>query len=138
DVLLPLVGKLREDERAAIAHYLRSGSIVFALMEHTWDAIGGTPPRRGDLRPGVRLRDVVGGAFDIAGGSAVLTDGTYHWRRDAAEYVEHYGVELPDDFLRHGRSQSWSSVPMSQEEILAVDRYLHGHMRPLPRKRKGA
>ncbi len=73
--------------------------------------------------------DILSGAFDVAGGSAVLTDGTYYWRRDAAEYVEHYGIGLSDDFLRHGRDREWSAPEVARDEILRIDRFLiaHGH-----------
>lgn len=109
--LLSRADVLPADQRVSIARYLRSGTIVFALMEHT--------------------RDVIAGAFQVAGGSAVLTDGAYYWRLDAAEYIEHYGIGLPDDFLHHGCSLKWSARPMGQEEILDVDRYLTDHERRL-------
>src|SRR3954465_11020366 len=96
--LLALAGAIPEGERESIAMYLRAGTIVFALMEHT--------------------RDVVDSAFQVAGGSAVLTDGAYYWRLDAADYVEHYGTGLPDAFLRHGRSLGWLARPMAQEDII--------------------
>jgi len=48
--------RLSSHERKQIADYLRGGSIVIALMEHT--------------------RDVLGGDFEVPGGSAIHTDGT--------------------------------------------------------------
>lgn len=101
--------RISPDERQQIANYLRRGATVIALMEHT--------------------RDVLGDAFEVPGGSAIHTDGTYYWRRDAAEYVSHYGVGLLDDFLRLGRGLSWSPPPLNREEILAVDDYLIDNIR---------
>ena len=42
--------------------------------------------------------DVIDGRFTVAGGSAILTDGAYFWRLDTADYVEAYGVRLPEEF----------------------------------------
>jgi hypothetical protein len=106
--LLALQGEIPENERPLIARYLRDGATVFAIMEYT--------------------RDVVGKAFGVPGGSAILTDGTYYWRRDTADYVEHYGIGLPDDFLRHGRALAWSAPALSPEDVLSIDRYLYGQV----------
>jgi hypothetical protein len=103
--LLALQGKIPENERTVIMRYLRAGAIVFAIMEYT--------------------RDVVGGAFGVSGGSAILTDGTYYWRRDTADYVEHYGIGLPDSFLCHGRALQWLAPTLSPEDVLKIDQYLY-------------
>jgi hypothetical protein len=105
--LLVLQGAIPENERAVIARYLRAGAIVFAIMEYT--------------------RDVVGGAFGVSGGSAINTDGVYYWRFDAADYVEHYGVKLPDSFLCHGRALQWVAPAVSPEDVLLIDKYLYEH-----------
>jgi len=114
DELRALVGALPKDERSSIAAYLRSGAITAAIMEYT--------------------HDMLNGAFGVSGGSAVLTDGTYYWRYDTADYVEHYGIGLPEEFLRHGRSLGWVARPLSQEDILALDAYIYKHGRRLPAK----
>jgi len=114
DELRALVGALPKDERAPIARYLRAGATTLAIMEYSGD--------------------VLDGAFEGPGGSAVLTDGTYYWRRDTADYVEHYGIGLPEEFLRHGRSLGWVARPLSQEDILALDAYIYKHGRRLPAK----
>jgi hypothetical protein len=130
--LRPLVGMLPEAERPAIASYLRAGEMILAYMEGTSDVLGAFPkPRLEKLYTSVDILEIVGGAFAVSGGSAILTDGTYYWRLDTADYVEHYGVGLPEDFLRHGRSLGWSMPPMSPEDALAVDRYLMKHALPL-------
>lgn len=111
DEIERLAGELPEQERPLIANYLRSGAIVFALMESSHDI----------------LKD----AFRVAGGSAVLTDGTYYWRLDAADYVERYGIGLPEEFLSYGRRLQWLAPRTDPEEIAGVDRYLFEHARRL-------
>jgi hypothetical protein len=109
DKIVALGGMLHDQVRPSIARYLRSGATVFAIMEYT--------------------RDVVAGAYGVSGGSAIVTDGTYYWRSDTAEYVERYGTGLPEDFLRHWRVQRWAARSMAPEDVLAVDRYLSKHAR---------
>lgn len=125
-----LAGALPEEERPAIARYLRGGAIIFATMSYSWDVLAGVPAaqlKRGQpLQPGA-----VGGAFVVPGGLGIRSDGVHYWRTDAADYVEHYGVSLPEDFLRYGRSLGWLPREMSPEEVLAVDRYLMKHARRL-------
>ena len=102
-------GEIEDAERSAIAAYLRGGAIVFAMMEWT--------------------NDVLEGAFDLAGGSAVLTDGRYYWRRDSAEYVERYGIGLPDEFLQRGRNAEWSLPTVERDALLLIDAFLMKHGR---------
>jgi hypothetical protein len=104
-----LRGGIPEGERTRIADYLRSGRIVVAMMEYT--------------------RDVLENRFGVSGGSALHTDGTYYWRRDAAEYVQHYGIRLPTDFVDHGRRLNWSPPDLPAETIAAIDDYLTAHAR---------
>ena len=105
--LLTLQGLIPEHERRISAGYLRSGAIVFAIMEYS--------------------RDVLEGAFGVSGGSAIRTDGTYFWRLDAANYVEQYGIGLPDHFLRHGRRLQWLTPTVSPQDVLSIDHYLREH-----------
>ena len=81
------VGGVEEELRTHVASYLRAGTIFFAWMEYT--------------------RDVVGDAFGVSGGSAVLSDGRFYWRADAAEYVETYGIAIPVEAIDHMRSRQW-------------------------------
>ena len=126
DELRRLVGVVPESERPAIAGYLRAGAIVFAIMSYSWDVLGGIPAaqltRGQPLEPGA-----VGGAFVVPGGLGIQTDGAFYWRQDAADYVECYGVSLPEDFLRHGRALDWQARAMTRDDILAVDQYLMKH-----------
>jgi len=112
DDLRELSGCIPESERGAVASYLRAGRIVLAIMEYT--------------------RDVLDGRFGVSGGSAIQTDGVYYWRRDAADYVEHYGSNLPKDFLEQGRRLGWSLPPLTDARVLAIDDYLSQHIRRLP------
>lgn len=109
DELRALAESIPKNERAAIAAYLLGGSVVFAIMEHT--------------------KDVLNGSFGVPGGSALLTDGVYYWRRDAAEYVERHGIALPDDFLRRGRALRWLPRQMTSSDVLDVYEYLEEHVR---------
>ncbi|MBQ0853219.1 hypothetical protein J8N05_34200 [Streptomyces sp. BH-SS-21] len=92
-----------EGERARVAAYLRDASPVIALMGYS--------------------EDVLEGAFSVVGGTAVLSDGRFFWRRDAAEYVERYGIRLPDAFMKQGREKGWTGTALSQAEILEIDDY---------------
>lgn len=105
--IVRLQGATSEDERADIARYLRSGAIVFAIMEYT--------------------RDVVSDAFGVSGGSAICTDGTFYWRLDSADYVERYRTGLPEEFMRHGRKLQWRAPTVSPEDVLSIDSYLLEH-----------
>lgn len=107
--LQALAGAILPSERESIANYLRSGELVIALMEYT--------------------RDVLGNAFGVSGGSGIQTDGAYYWRCDAAEYVYHYGVGLPAEFLERGRSLQWVPRSLSREQIGAIDEYLVANIR---------
>lgn len=83
----PLRGGLAPELRAPVAAYLRAGTVLFAIMEYTTDAL----ERR----------------FGVPGGSAVLSDGTYYWRLDAADYVEVHGPAVPAEAVEHMRSLDW-------------------------------
>lgn len=93
------------DLRPKVASYLRGGSVVIALMEYT--------------------RDVLGGSFTVPGGSGVLTDGTYFWRRDAADYIEAYGIALDDVFVEHMEQAGWMVPELPHERFLEIDAYLY-------------
>lgn len=43
------------------------------------------------------VEDVIDGKFGVSGGIAIVSDGAYCWRRDAAEFVERYGIGLPEE-----------------------------------------
>ncbi|MET8290091.1 hypothetical protein ABZV80_33470 [Streptomyces sp. NPDC005132] len=72
--------------------------------------------------------DVLGSKFSRSGGTGIMSDGRFFWRLDAADYVQHYGIELPEEFIAHGDSCQWVPVPLSREEVAVVDRHL-SHLR---------
>jgi hypothetical protein len=115
DELRSRANVIPRQKRAPIAHYLRGGTVIFAIMEYT--------------------RDVIAGAFGASGGSAILTDGSYYWRLDAADYVEHYGIGLPEEFVAHGQNAGWRIPSLARDEALAIDRFLLSHIRKLPKQK---
>ncbi|MFK0159354.1 hypothetical protein ACIQVL_33070 [Streptomyces sp. NPDC090499] len=98
------MGEIPAGERARIAEYLRSGTSVIALMGFS--------------------EDILGNKFSRSGGTAIMSDGRFFWRLDAADYVEHYGIGLPEEFLSHGVARQWVAPVLSREEVAAVDRRL--------------
>ncbi|MGW1878798.1 hypothetical protein [Streptomyces sp. NPDC001975] len=97
-------GMIPVGERACIAEYLRSGTPIIALMGFS--------------------EDVLGNKFSRSGGTAIMSDGRFFWRLDAADYIEHYGIGLPEEFLSHGAARQWVPPVLTREEVAAVDRYL--------------
>lgn len=104
DELRASIDTLAPSDRHELADYLSQGAIVFAVMEYT--------------------RDVVEDAFGVPGGSAILTDGEYYWRRDAADYVRVHGIAPPAGFVEHARRRAWRVTPLTPDEILEIDSYL--------------
>ncbi|WP_330452698.1 MULTISPECIES: hypothetical protein [unclassified Streptomyces] len=96
-------GALRGEDRARVAAYLRRGHVVLAIMEYT--------------------TDILQGRFGTSGGSGILTDGTYYWRGDAADYVETYGVSPGDAFVRHVDGRNGEPPSLTQDDIMDVDDY---------------
>lgn len=68
--------------------------------------------------------DQIGHLFGVSGGSAILSDGTFYWRLDAAEYVEFYGIALPREFLVHGQNRNWKVRDLDPQEYAAVEHEL--------------
>ena len=102
-VLSDLRGGLCESPKV-VSTYLRSGSIVLAIMEQT--------------------SDLIGAKFSVAGGSAILTDGEYFWRADTAEYVEFYGVALPLEFELSRSEAGWQQRVLTTQEVIDADRQI--------------
>jgi len=121
--LLPLVGGLAEDP-AAVAAYLRSAPLAVPLMGWTVDVIDGRHldlrdrRHRGDRRRG---RPTAFGSY-----TGIQTDGAFYWAECAADYVEHYHVALPADFIEHGRSLGWTVPAVSEELLRALEEALVG------------
>jgi hypothetical protein len=104
DELRRQVGAIPEGDRKKIADYLRSGTPIIALMGFS--------------------EDVLGNKFSSPGGTALLSDGRFFWRLDAADYVEHYGTGLPEEFLTHGTAQQWIPCPLTRDEVIELDAQL--------------
>lgn len=102
-------GTLDVVTRERVAAYLRSGTLALALMEYT--------------------TDVIDGAFGVSGGSGILTDGTYYWRVDAADYVDLHGVALDDELLAWMELQGWRAPEVPAGELAAIDGYLYERLR---------
>lgn len=101
ELLRPRAGTLDHEDALRIAAYLRSGELVLAIMEQTVDVL--------DSR------------FSTAGGSGIQTDGRFFWRLDAADYVEHYDMSVPADFVELGRSIGWEPSELTAEQLRHAD-----------------
>ncbi|MDT0267929.1 hypothetical protein RM844_16740 [Streptomyces sp. DSM 44915] len=82
-----------------VAGYLDAGHPMLDIMELT--------------------TDVVDRAFQVPGGSSVLTDGTYAWRLDLAQYVRHYTPALPPAFLTRALAPA-GVPPLTQDQLIAL------------------
>jgi len=102
-------GTLDAPTREHVTAYLRSGTLVLALMEYT--------------------TDVIDGAFGVSGGSGILTDGTFYWRVDAADYVEHHGVAIDDELVAWMEQHGWSAPRVPSGELAIIDGYLFERLR---------
>jgi hypothetical protein len=101
--LLPLRDELDVRTRRLVAQYLDSGTTIIPLMGYS--------------------RDVIGDAFGVPGGPAIVSDGYYHWRGDAGEYVRHYGIEVDSEALEHMRRRNWTADPLPPEVVDEIDYY---------------
>jgi hypothetical protein len=75
---------------AQLVHYLRAGSTLVASPS--------------------MVRDVLANNAMI-GSLEIRTDGTYAWPSDLAHYVERHHARVPEDFLQHVRSLSFTVPP---------------------------
>lgn len=107
--LLLAQDRLDEPTRERVAGYLRSGTLVLALMEYT--------------------TDVIDGAFGVSGGSGIVTDGIYYWRFDAAWYVECYGIAIAGELLAWMEQHDWRAPEVAAHELAEIDAYLFERLR---------
>ena len=63
----------------------------------------------------MQVDDVLDEMHAGLGPLALHTDGTWVWRSDLAHYVDTYDVALPDAFIAHASSRSWT--PPTDDEI---------------------
>ena len=101
DLVLGLVQDGPGPDEREISAYLRSGHYALPLMEST--------------------TDVVAGAFSVAGGSSLQTDGTWIWRADLSEYVDTYHVALPEPFVAHVRRSGHVIPSISAEQLGEIE-----------------
>jgi hypothetical protein len=52
------------------------------------------------------------------------TDGVWVWPADLAYYVEHYGTEVPAEFIRHTEAHGWVAPMLTDEELIDIARAL--------------
>ena len=53
-----------------------------------------------------------------------MTDGAWYWRIDTADYVEHYQVALPAEFIEHMRALAWTCPTITRERVAEIDKQL--------------
>jgi hypothetical protein len=99
--LASLVGELPEALVRPIAEYLRSGALVLKV-------------------PGVS-RDELNGSFEVHDGGDLLTDGSFVWRRDAADYVQNYAIGLPETVAESFAKRDWTFPALTEDELEALE-----------------
>lgn len=80
--------------------YLTSGHPILDLMEVT--------------------SDLIEGKFQSPGGSSVMTDGEYAWRVDLVEYVRHYRIDLPKEFVQWVESNSYQVPGVARQHLIDI------------------
>ena len=104
DILGPFVEKMPITLRDSVSSYLSAGRDV--------------------LITAVTTHDQLGGGFEVAGGADILSDGTYCWRRDAANYVATHGVAIPEEAIEHFRAMNWSIPDLTETETDDIEEFL--------------
>jgi hypothetical protein len=95
---------LSEGLRARVAAYLEGCPVFLAWMEHTYDEIG----RR----------------FEVPGGSAIASDGTFYWRLDGVQYIKEYGILVPEEAISHFEALGWEPPSLDRQDYLSIYREL--------------
>ncbi|MGI8666839.1 MAG: hypothetical protein ACR2N4_12525 [Jatrophihabitans sp.] len=106
--LVPLIGCLEPELRPLVSRYLCSATVVLDRPEYTSDVL--------EYRFGVR------------GGSSVLTDGVYYWRRDAPDYIRTYGIGLDAAAISHMRQRNWIAPELTADTARSIEDYLRGQL----------
>ncbi|MCW3842000.1 hypothetical protein ONA70_18020 [Micromonospora yasonensis] len=70
--------------------------------------------------------DLIDERFGVSGGSGILSDGTFYWRRDVAEYVREYGIDVGEAAVEHMRRLRWRMPDLPPDRIADIDEYLYG------------
>jgi hypothetical protein len=87
-------------DTASVTAYLTSGHPILDVMEVTSDSLGGK--------------------FHSPGGSSIATDGEYAWRLDLAEYVRHYRINLPQDFIQWMEDNSYEIPEVTRKRLIDI------------------
>lgn len=96
--------ELPPDLRAKVIAYLEKCPLFFAWMGYSSDEIGGR--------------------FQVAGGTAIASDGTYFWRLDALDYIREYGIPVPDEAIAHFEAMAWTPPSFEKPEFMRIYRAL--------------
>ena len=72
------------DDRERVLKYMRGAPGVFDVLDV--------------------LTDMVDGSAEIMSASSLISDGEWIWRVDSMHYLGRYGLDVPDEFLRHVRA----------------------------------
>ncbi|WP_067885838.1 hypothetical protein [Nocardia vaccinii] len=94
------------EDRAEIVAYMRSAPGVFDVLDV--------------------LTDLVDGDQRIMSASSLISDGEWIWRVDSVHYLANYGLDIPEEFLRHVRGRKYTpptEVDDSDEFDSAVLQY---------------
>lgn len=94
------VGGLPDELRETVANYLATCPVFLAWMEHT--------------------RDQISDRFGVDGGSAIVSDGAFYWRLDAAAYVREYGIAVPREAIENMRQRNWTPPEFARDDYLSL------------------
>ncbi|MFP8906025.1 hypothetical protein [Streptomyces atacamensis] len=87
-------------DTAGMTSHLASGHPILDIMEVT--------------------SDLIGGKFQSPGGSSVMTDGEYAWRADLVEYVRHYRINLPQEFIQWVDEKPYKAPEVNQQRLIDI------------------
>lgn len=97
-------GKLPEEDRARVATYLRTGSVLAASGSSEDDWFTGE-------------KNVARMYF--------RTDGVWAWMESLAYYAEKHGVAPPQEFLEHMKARDWNCPVLTHEQLVAIEQEAH-------------
>lgn len=90
--------------RERIVTYLEGCPVFLAWMEYTSDEIGHR--------------------FEVPGGSAIASDGTFYWRLDGVQYIKEYGIPVPGEAIGHFEAMNWTPPSIDRSAYLTIYREL--------------
>lgn len=105
--ILEEMGKLSPKIRDLVVQYLNSGTVFITTPDVCCDVLN--PEQR-------------------APAPHVATDGRWVWHMDLPYYVEHYSVNVPEEFVEHMRTNNWVAPHVTEGRILEITRQLAPHI----------